>query len=250
MSKQLDASNYDTDKSSKYLANYERFFEAFLSKEVRILELGIRNGGSLLLWRDYFEKGKIVGLDLKPVHIEDSSKRIITYYGRQEDTDLLDRIGKETAPEGFDIIIDDCSHIAELTRISFWHLFDNHLKPGGLYVIEDWGTGYINNWVDGRKYRPYSKPMFHSIRCYLAGIIAFFSKKLPGRWSRLYKLAYYKQRYHSHDYGMVGFVKQLIDECGMSDITKSKGSNMHERGSKFQEVHIFEGQVFVIKSQL
>ncbi|MCK4913151.1 MAG: hypothetical protein KAS69_00960 [Planctomycetes bacterium] len=87
-------------------------------------------------------------MDLEPAHIEDSSGRIIVYEGHQEDTDLLDRIGKESAPQGFDIIVDDCSHLAELTSRSFWHLFDNHLKPGGLYVIEDWGTGYTNDWVD------------------------------------------------------------------------------------------------------
>jgi hypothetical protein len=50
-------------------------------------------------------------------------------------------IADNVAPEGFDIIIDDASHIGELTKTAFWHLFDNHLKPNGLYAIEDWGTG-------------------------------------------------------------------------------------------------------------
>jgi len=59
-------------------------------------------------------------------------------------------VRSETAPEGFDIIIDDCSHIGEFTAVSFWHLFDRHLKPGGLYVIEDWGTGYMRGTPDGR----------------------------------------------------------------------------------------------------
>jgi len=36
-----------------------------------------------------------------------------------------------------------------LTRRSFWHFFQHHLKPGGLYVIEDWGTGYWSDWPDG-----------------------------------------------------------------------------------------------------
>jgi hypothetical protein len=34
----------------------------------------------------------------------------------------LDRIAGERAPDCFDIIIDDASHIAEFTKISFWHL--------------------------------------------------------------------------------------------------------------------------------
>jgi len=63
-------------------------------------------------------------------------------------------VARKTAPEGFDIIIDDASHFGDLTKIAFWHLFDNHLKPSGLYVIEDWGTGYWSDWTDGKTYRP------------------------------------------------------------------------------------------------
>ena len=63
----------------------------------------------------------------------------------------MSRVANETAPDGFDIIIDDASHIGEFTKRSFWYLFDHHLKPGGLYVIEDWLTGYVDNWPDGKK---------------------------------------------------------------------------------------------------
>ena len=66
-------------------------------------------------------------------------------------------VARKTAPEGFDIIIDDASHFGDLTKIAFWHLFDNHLKPSGLYVIEDWGTGYWSDWTDGKTYRARSK---------------------------------------------------------------------------------------------
>jgi spermidine synthase len=66
-------------------------------------------------------------------------------------------VARKTAPEGFDIIIDDASHFGDLTKIAFWHLFDNHLKPSGLYVIEDWGTGYWSDWTDGKAYRPRSE---------------------------------------------------------------------------------------------
>ncbi len=101
-------------------------------------------------------KGLIVGLDLNPVELNDASERIRTYRGEQQDIDLLDQIARETAPDGFDVIIDDCSHIGELTRISFWHLFNHHLKPRFLYVIEDWSTGYWDSWFDGVGFRPRS----------------------------------------------------------------------------------------------
>jgi len=62
---------------------------------------------------------------------------------------FLSEVACKTAPEGFDIIIDDASHLGKLTKIAFWHLFETHLKGGGFYVIEDWGTGYWSDWPDG-----------------------------------------------------------------------------------------------------
>ena len=51
--------------------------------------------------------------------IPDHSGRVRTYTGKQQDLALLDRIAGECAPDGFDVIIDDCSHIGVLTKKSF-----------------------------------------------------------------------------------------------------------------------------------
>ncbi|MEX2116630.1 MAG: hypothetical protein WEB37_07075 [Bacteroidota bacterium] len=119
------------------------------NNDVRILELGIKDGGSLNLWREYFPQGIVVGLDINPIHVESPDGRIRTYAGPQQDTGLLDKLARENTTDGFDIIIDDCAHIGVFSRISFWHLFEHHLKSGGMYVVEDWGTGYWWDWVDG-----------------------------------------------------------------------------------------------------
>jgi hypothetical protein len=145
----LRAYEYDTDKHQLYLNNYVRHFQHLAHQHIKLLELGVLNGGSLLLWRDYFQDGQIVGLHLNRVNIDDRTGRIRVYQGDQRDLQLLTRIAGECSPDGFDIIIDDASHIAEFTKISFWHLFENHLNPGGYYVIEDWRVGYSELWPDG-----------------------------------------------------------------------------------------------------
>ncbi|HYP52313.1 MAG TPA: hypothetical protein VEQ42_02170 [Pyrinomonadaceae bacterium] len=252
--KRLDAARYDTDKAAhaQYLRNYEEYFRPFVGRDVRLLELGVYRGGSLLLWRDYFERGIVAGLDVNHVEVEDPSGRVRVYQGMQQDTRLLDRIARECAPEGFDIIIDDCSHVGELTRISFWHLFDKHLKTGGLYVVEDWGTGYWDDWPDGVGYRPAKRrddysPLRQKL---LSGATRLQRSGLAGRLPvvSLVKRVFHGRQFRSHDFGMVGFVKELIDELGMADITHPTRGRPPQRASKFRELHLSPSHLFVVKA--
>ncbi|RLC33817.1 MAG: class I SAM-dependent methyltransferase [Candidatus Nealsonbacteria bacterium] len=196
------------------------------------------------MWRDYFPRGTIVGLDRNPCRIKDPTGRIVVYKGFQQDTYLLDRIKQETAPDGFDIIIDDASHLGELTRVSFWHLFENHLKEGGLYVIEDWRTGYWDAWIDGNQYKSTFKQR---------GLRKWFFEKVISReqgsiLARQFEKLLYRKRFHSHCYGMVGVIKELVDELGVDAITNPARNELAtQRFPKFKKIEITPGQVFVMK---
>jgi hypothetical protein len=217
-SKQLLLDKYDSDKiTNRYLEEYDPIFEPWVQKNIKLLELGIYKGGSLLLWRDYFQTGTIVGIDINiPTGLE-QEERIHLFKGSQTDTRFLSEVAMKMAPDGFDIIIDDASHIGEFTKSSFWHLFDNHLKPGGLYVIEDWGTGYHPNFPDGKGFKNKS---------------SFLSKlrsHLVCRFNFLIRVPFIiKIPFETHRYGMVGFIKQLVDELGVVGYIRGihKFSNM------------------------
>jgi SAM-dependent methyltransferase len=210
-SEELDLGRYDTDKiPNGYLRIYDRFFEALIDRPVRLLEIGVFRGGSLRLWRDYFPKGIVAGLDLEPIADIQDEERLRIYQGRQEDMVLLSRIAAEVAPDGFDIIIDDASHIAAPTRKCFWHLFDHHLKSGGLFVIEDWGTGYWRRWPDGRAWRA-GKP---------------------------------------HYAGMVGFIKELVDEQAAHDVTREWYDEPPKRSSRFESICLFPSIAIVTRTAL
>lgn len=131
---------YPTDKSAAYFRAYEPFLAPLRDRDVRLLELGVLSGGSLQLWRDYFPRGVIAGLDVEPASVEDPSGRIRVFRGEQQDTDLLDRIARELAPGGFDVVIDDASHLGDLTRTSFWHLFEAPSTAGRR--VRDRGLGH------------------------------------------------------------------------------------------------------------
>jgi hypothetical protein len=212
-SKQLDLSAYDTDKiKHRYLELYDPILAPWIDRKLTLLEIGIHKGGSVKLWRDYFSNAKIVGIDLKLPKNFVPGERVQVFEGSQADTEFLSEVAMQTAPEGFDIIIDDASHVGELTKTTFWHLFDRHLKPGGLYAIEDWGTGYLDDFPDGKKFDP--KP----------------SSLDP---------------FPCHSHGMVGFVKELVDEQGAGSITL--GRNEEFRLSKFSSLLVTAGVIFVTK---
>ena len=151
-SKELNLDSYNIDKiTDGYLDVCDPVLAPWADKEIKLLQIGVREGGSLQLWRDYFRLGAIIGIDIKlPEHFV-PAERIQIFEGSQSDKQFLSKVANNTAPEGFDIIIDDASHIGTLTKTAFWHLFDNHLKPGGLYAIEDWGTGYLDDFPDGKR---------------------------------------------------------------------------------------------------
>lgn len=116
-----------------YAAVYETYLRPWRRRRFTLLELGVYRGESLRMWRDYFPKATIVGLDIDP-QAASRSPGFDVYVGSQADTELLDRVLREHSP--IDVVIDDASHINELTVASFRHLFPR-VSPGGLYFIED-----------------------------------------------------------------------------------------------------------------
>jgi SAM-dependent methyltransferase len=219
---------FDTDKSRSagYLENYELHFGHLREKPIRLLELGVYHGGSLLMWHKYFSKGLVVGLDLQPNPLKEMPDRVRFYQGSQSDGTLLDLVARECAPDGFDIVIDDAAHIGTLARASFRILFEKHLKPGGIYVIEDWGTGYWESWPDGAAYRPAREDdptwlMRPSSR------FARLARRL-GSIAGSRSSASFDPSFAVHNFGMVGMVgmvKELIDEAAWKDITFPERGN-------------------------
>jgi hypothetical protein len=129
-------SAYDTDKiQHHYLELYDPILSCWTDKDIKLLEIGIHKGGSLKLWRDYFPHGRIIGIDLKLPRGFVPGERIQVFEGSQADTRFLSEVAVKTAPEGFDIIIDDASHIGKIKRTTFQNLFYHHLKPEELNAI-------------------------------------------------------------------------------------------------------------------
>lgn len=172
-----------TRKPAGYLREYADLLHSRRNMPLRLLELGVSSGGSMLLWRDYLPQATIVGVDIAdpPARVM-GQDRIQFISGSQDDPETLDRAG-EAAGGRFDLIIDDASHVGYLTKRSFRYLFPRWLLPGGTYAIEDFGTGFLPEYPDGA---PYIEPSE--------------TDSMP-----------HTQVFASHQHGMVGVVKQFID---------------------------------------
>lgn len=148
-----------SDKWDIYISEYDRLFQPYRDKPVRLLEIGIQNGGSLEVWNKYFAKAKrIIGSDIDPgceqLTFDDHKIAVVVADANTEYAEQ--RILVES--NGFDLIIDDGSHrSADIVR-SFARYF-KHLTDGGLYIAEDLHCSYWQGY-EGGLYQPYSSMAF------------------------------------------------------------------------------------------
>jgi demethylmacrocin O-methyltransferase len=145
------AEEFGSDKWGvhRYTPHYERHFAPLRDREMVLLEIGIggyareqQGGASLRMWKWFFPRAQVVGLDLEDKSFVDED-RITSVQGSQTNGRLLRRIcARFGAPT---IVIDDGSHRPPHVIKSFQVLFPL-LAAGGLYVIEDIQTSYWPQW--------------------------------------------------------------------------------------------------------
>ena len=132
-----------------YFDIYEKHFSPFLGKKIKILEIGVWQGGSLKMWKEYFGKdAQIIGVDRDPQCKKFEEEQIRIYAGDQADVQFLQTLIKSEAP--FDIIIDDGGHNMHQQITSFKELYRS-LNNGGIYLCEDTHTSYMRDYSGGYK---------------------------------------------------------------------------------------------------
>jgi FkbM family methyltransferase len=127
-----------TDKNS--LHSYcDHFYEAELARyrdrPVQVVEIGIDQGGSLMLWAEAIPRARVLGVDLQ---LRGDCERNCAAYGGR----IQFSLGNAYMPESLvhfpkaDIVIDDGPHSVESQVFAAQH-FPSRINPGGILVIED-----------------------------------------------------------------------------------------------------------------
>jgi cephalosporin hydroxylase len=141
-----NTSRYISDKFSDahdYVpAVYDKYFLDIKETAKTILEVGIKDGASLLLWNDYFTNAKVIGIDINSCKQFDKPENqfngIFCIIGDAYSPKVMDMI-----PYDLDVAIDDGSHMID--DIIFF--IDNYLprvKSGGYLIVEDIVPEYLD----------------------------------------------------------------------------------------------------------
>jgi hypothetical protein len=145
---------FDTDKDDvnhrfrgrSYLDVYEELLGRLREQELTLLELGVLRGGSLRLWRDYFPRAQVVGVDIDGRAGQNVPAGVRFVHARQTDEAAI--VGALASLPPLGVVIDDGSHYVPHMLASFRFLWPL-VMDGGVYVMEDTAITYHQvdpNW--------------------------------------------------------------------------------------------------------
>jgi hypothetical protein len=137
------ADNSFTDKNTvhSYFIVYEPLLYPKRSTAKNILEVGIYHGGSIQLWRDWFPRAHIYGVDICNLDFIESKKilndhhvTLFTNTNAYDDTFIQTNFQDKSIL--FDMILDDGPHTLE-SNIWFIQKYLPLLAEDGILIIED-----------------------------------------------------------------------------------------------------------------
>ncbi|HEY2382074.1 MAG TPA: class I SAM-dependent methyltransferase [Terriglobia bacterium] len=149
------AESFVLPKTFEMVSYYYRLGQTASIKN--IVDLGIFKGGSAALFHLLYRPEKLVALDISDKreqaldgyiekHFARDTLRPFYGYDQGNGPRLQELIRTEFGAVPLDLVVDDASHAYSLTRASFNTLFP-YLRPGGTYVIEDWGWAHWDGWA-------------------------------------------------------------------------------------------------------
>lgn len=144
------ARKYGTDKGGEhvpygdvnhcchvYTPVYWELFKDLREKPINFLEIGVSEGYSIRMWREFFPYAKIFGWDNAIHRFEGPLPAGVLLQGvDQSDTASLLGTWRDAGSPSFDIVIDDGSHVFDHQVTTFNTLW-TMLTRDGIYVIED-----------------------------------------------------------------------------------------------------------------
>ena len=177
--KSFTKSKFSSMKYSHYFHVYEMLFAKYKNKKIKFVEIGVLDGGSLFMWRDYLGKdAEIIGIDLNPDAKKWEKNGFKIFIGDQSSKkfwiDFYKKVGN------IDVLLDDGGHTSKQQIITL-NSSINNINDDGLIVVEDTHSNYMFS---------YGNPSFFSFINYSKKICDLLNKRFftnPKKYNFLQK---------------------------------------------------------------
>lgn len=134
-------SPYFSIKHTNYFDVYDRLLSKYIGKPITFVEIGVLDGGSLFMWREFFGNGaRIIGVDLNPNAVKWREHGFEIYVGDQSNPQFWVNFFREIGD--IDILLDDGGH-RNIQQIVTVQSSLPHVLDGGLVIVEDTQTSFM-----------------------------------------------------------------------------------------------------------
>lgn len=161
--KSYKRSKYLSLKHSSYFPVYEELLRKYRGRNITFIEIGVLNGGSLFMWRDFLgAAAHIIGIDANPDAKKWEADGFEIHIGSQSDEIFWDRLF--AAVGSVDVVLDDGGHANEQQIITTEKCLP-HIKDGGILIVEDTHSSYLTRFGNPSRFSfiNYTKSLIDSI---------------------------------------------------------------------------------------
>lgn len=203
---------YLTIKHDSYFQVYEELFERYVGKDITFVEIGVLNGGSLFMWRDYFgPKAKIIGIDLNPAAKKWEKEGFQIFIGSQSLPLFWDQFFAEVGK--VDVVLDDGGH-TNYQQIMTADKCIPHINDGGMLVVEDVHTSYFREFGNPNRWSfiNFSKRLVDAINARFPQV-----KDVKNTYgSKVYSISFYESIVCMHVNAKKCFTSSPVTNNGIS----------------------------------
>lgn len=139
-----------TMKWNTYFDVYDELLAGFVGQPITLVEVGVLNGGSLTMWREYLGgQARIIGIDNNPNARRMEVQGFEIFVGDQASpefwADVFAKVGS------IDVLIDDGGHTNRQQVVTLSSSLA-HIRDGGLVITEDTHTSYMPHFGNPSPY--------------------------------------------------------------------------------------------------
>jgi len=217
-------SPYLSIKYSDYFQVYEELLSPYRNKEITFVEVGILNGGSLFMWRDFFgPEARIIGIDLNPLAKRWEKDGFEIYIGSQSDPKFWKSFFNTVG--AIDVLLDDGGHTNEQQIVTTYESIP-FIKDGGLLLVEDVHTSYFSDFDNPSNYS-----FINYAKLFIDGINARFDGVNVRQ--KIFRDAVYSVKFYSSIVGFCIDRRKCFNSKGASNEGKSMEAEDYRRHDSF-----------------